>query len=593
MNEDKYIPRAVMQVQLKNLDAKVDKKKFLEGLVSQGYTIEGLNDARQTTPAQGGFMERVAGKVGGRVKDITEAVSGAWETTRDQRVSPAMRTLSTIPEVGKLPLRVAGAVAGAGADIIGEGVNSLSGNETVKTLEQARQEDAIYQALIKSLGEEGARTAADVFNTLGGAAIGKGVKIVAPVVAKGAKAVVGAVKDTTGKIIEPAADIGGSIKQVAKEGIETLKQVPARIKTNVAERQAVEQDINSLASPTAQRAAREGVDIADTKQILNIRSTPQTQKLVETVKQFADGNTKTDPIEVVGEPIVARFKDLNKQKAIIGRELGEASKNIGILTKPDLEGGVISRLKQVPGLEDLSVVEGRLNFKGTTLDNNLQSSIKSRKAIENVFKEATKWGDGEKAHRFRQTLFEELGGKKKSLANITDTEERAYNAIRSGLSDVIESKNAGYKKLSKEYRSIVEPTQELQKRLKLSPNDPEIDLADANLSAGILARRITSAASSNAEVRALLRSLDKAGRAKSNLFEESEQLQDLYNLLNKYYDIAPKTGYQALTQEATAKGVLDAITKNTIAVAGRTDVTRRKALEELLDEILKTSSGVK
>lgn len=583
MDTNKTLTREQMQAILDTRPKNIPVAQAIDMYVKNGYKVEGVNWEKPAPSA--GFGQRVATKLQGRVEDVVQAGSNIGEMATDEQLSPAMKTLSTIPEVGKLPLRVAGAVAGAGADIIGEGINSLMGNDTVQTLDQARQKDALYQALVGSLGEEGAKTASDIFNTLGGAAIGKGVQVGAPLLAKGAKAVTGAVTDTAGKVIEPVVDVAGGVKQMAKEGVESLKQTPARIKTNIAEKQAFEQEVASLPLPTAQRAVREGIDIADTKQILDVKPTPQARKLIETVKQFADRSTKTDPIEVVGEPIVARFKNLNKQKAVIGQELGEASKNIGILTKPELESGVISRLQQVPGLENLSLVNGKLNFKGTTLENNLQSSIQSRKAIENVFKEATKWGDGEKAHRFRQTLFEELGGKKKSLANITDTEERAYNAIRSGLSDVIESKNAGYKKLSKEYRSIVEPMQELQKRLKLSPNDPEIDLADANLSAGILARRITSTAPSNAQIRALLRSLDKAGRAKSNVFEQSEQLQDLYNLLNKYYDIAPKTGYQALTKEATSRGVIDAISETTAEIAGKTEATRRKAIEDLLNEI--------
>ena len=65
------------------------------------------------------------------------------------------------------------------------------------------------------------------------------------------------------------------------------------------------------------------------------------------------------------------------------------------------------------------------------------------------------------------------------------------------------------------------------------------------------------------------------------------QLQDMYNILNKYYDIAPKTGFQNLVKEGVASG--DSITgmvKETLKnVAGKSNAVRQKALEDLLDEL--------
>lgn len=364
---------------------------------------------------------------------------------------------------------------------------------------------------------------------------------------------------------------------------ESVKRIPSRMATNAAEKQAIEAEIASLPSKTAQTAVRDGIDIADVKELSSLPKTPQVNKLIQTVKNYANGDKTVDPIEVVGEPMIKRVKSLDADRKIVGKQLGEASKEIGILTKPELENGVLTRLREVPGLENVQVKNGTLDFKGTTLDNALSDA--DRTALQEAFTEATRWGDGEKAHMFRQTLFETLGGKKKSLTNITDTQERGYEAIRSGLSDVIETKSTKYKSLSNEYRKIVQPLSDLRKLMKnIDPNSTDDIL---NMSAGLLARRITSASASNPQIKQLLQALDNAGLKKGLTKESVTQLQDMYNILNKYYDIAPKTGFQNLVKEGV--GVSDTITGTVKEfakdIAGKSNAVRQKALEDLLNSI--------
>jgi len=408
----------------------------------------------------------------------------------------------------------------------------------------------------------------------GGGAILTGAQAVGDVIKSGANAV------TDNSIVS-------GVSTVAKSALESAKRIPDRMATNVADKQATELAIKSLPTKTAQTAVRDGVDIADVKDISSIPRTPEVNKVIQTVKDYASGNKKVDPMEVIGEQTVKRFKELVKQKKEIGAKLGEASKTIGVLTKPELQNGVIAKLKQVPGLEEISLTpNGKLNFKGTTLEGNISSTVADKKALQEAYDVATKWGDGEKAHRFRQTLFENLGGKKKGLENITDTQERGFEAIRSGLSDVIETKSPSYKKYSNEYRKIVNPIQALQKRLKTL--DPNIeDLTDANLGAGILARRITSTAASNADVRALLKELDSVGTTKGSSFKNTLDMQNMYNILNKYYDIAPKTGFQNLVKEGVGSSdSMVGMAKETLKnVAGQSNAVRQKALEKLLNEL--------
>lgn len=394
--------------------------------------------------------------------------------------------------------------------------------------------------------------------------------------------IIDAVKTGTQAIKENPIVAGAA--DIAKMAGEGISRVPARIATNVAERQANEAAIKSLSSQTAQTAVRDGVDIVDVKDLSAIPRTPEVNKVIRTVKEYASGNKKVDPMEVIGEQTTKRFKELVNQKKEIGAKLGEASKTIGILTKPELQNGVINRIKSVPGLEGVSVTpKGKLNFKGTTLEADLPSAILDRKAIQNAYDQAIKWGDGERAHMYRQTLFEDLGGKKRGGVQLTGTQEKAFNAIRQGLSDVIETKSPSYKKYSNEYRKIIEPIEELQKRVKtLDPNAE--DFSDSNLGAGILARRITSTAASNADVRALLKKLDSVGTTKGSSFKNTLDMQDMYNILNKYYDIAPRTGFQNLSKEALSSSPLGMIKETLTDVAGKSNAVRQKALEKLLEE---------
>lgn len=480
---------------------------------------------------------------------------------------------------------VVGAVGDVVAPVLGAGLEATGLDKPLGQAVQSISESGIGQAVGEAYGGLSERTRENlgaVGNIASGVPVVKGGQIASNLVKTGAKATGQAIKTGAEAVVDNSIVQG--VGTTLKTGAEAVKRIPSRLKTNVAEKQAEELAIKSLPTKTSQIAVRDGVDINDVKELSSIPRTPESNKLIQTVKDFASGNKKVDPIEVVGEQAVNRFKEVVKQKKQIGSQLGEASKTIGVLTKPELQTGVLARLKKVGGLENLTMKNGLLDFSKTRLNTTLSKG--DRASIQEAFREATKWGDGEKAHQFRQTLFETLGGKKKGKVEVTDTQEQAFESIRGGLSDVIETKSPSYKNLSNEYRKIVEPIRELQKKLKtLDPNVE--DLSDSNLSAGILARRITSTASSNPEIRKLLKTLDSVGTTKGSSFEKTMQLQDMYNILNKYYDIAPKTGFQNLVKEGVAGG--DSITgmvKETLKnVAGKSNAVRQKALEDLLDEL--------
>ena len=63
---------------------------------------------------------------------------------------------------------------------------------------------------------------------------------------------------------------------------------------------------------------------------------------------------------------------------------------------------------------------------------------------------------------------------------------------------------------------------------------------------------------------------------------------DAYNILDKYYDIAGKTGFQGQVRAGFegATGILDVIGKTAEGLIGETPAVRQKALERILDEVL-------
>jgi len=109
--------------------------------------------------------------------------------------------------------------------------------------------------------------------------------------------------------------------------------------------------------------------------------------------------------------------------------------------------------------------------------------------------------------------------------------------------------------------------------------------------AGILARRITSAAPSNPVIKQILRNVDKFTSVTGKTLLNVERLQDFYNILNKYYDIAPKTGFQNLVKEgidsaSTITGIVGEQVKN---LAGKTSKVRQTAFEDAMKEFFNSN----
>lgn len=565
---------------------------FVGGVAKQGLKSLLVKPAARTTEALGrgglfgekikrGFEEqRTTGQkvLGFDIEPVKTGISGA-----KQIAGEGLEAASWLIPAGRV-----GAVVQTGLKqgiTQGAKVGARSGAVSGGTFEagSALQEDQ------DALGVTGKAVIGAGAGLLGGAVVGGSIPGVIKGVQKGAELTTKGVQkgiETATKVTKGAKDFAKGTRDVAQMVVEEGVRVPRRIATNVAEKQAIRQQVQSLPTRIAREAAQDGLEVRDVDFIYKIPKEQKTplKKLAESVRRFAKGESRTDPIEVVGKPIVNRIKELESAKSSVGKKLGEVANSLGNVSAKEIFPAVLSRLQKVPGLSGLRVSKkGLLDFSDTVL---ASSETKAdRMAIQRIFLEAVKGGTGKSKHLFRQELFEVLGGKKRAQLNLTDTQEKAYEAIRSGLSDVLESKNKSYKILSSEYRKIIKPVQEMRKLLKAEKVDEDV----LDMSAGLLARRITSLASTNPQIRSVLKSMDEATKKKGTTRLSVETLQDFYNILEKYYDIAPKTGFQSQIRRGVEKATSfgDLAFKQVEGLTGETPAVRQEALERVFKEVFK------
>lgn len=578
-----------------------------EKQVKEKYGQSGIDAIRQNSNnpqpqiekeagVEPGYFSRVMSsfkKAGENIKTSgSRALERADQATQDGSVGG---TLKGFGELAKGAVNIAGEVAGSAFTPIMEapGIKqasealggAIANNDTVKGLSALIQKNPEEAQLIQN--------AINLLTLGGGKAIetplSTGIKTATDaaeraVTQAGAKAIATA-KDVAGNVLQPIADVTRGVVDATKLAGEGLSRIPARIGTNLAENKAVQESIKALPSQSARRAVQDGVDIADVQYFTQI---PKAQKapvatLVKSVQEFAEGKTKVDPREIVGKPAVQAFEALKSKQSVAGKKLGEIANTLNEpLGEAQTFYPVYDRLKTVNGLEGLKLTdEGKLDFTDTVLTT--AETASDRSAIESIFNSAVQSGTGKQKHLLRQELRETLGGKKKGGVQLTGTQENAYEAVRKGLSDVLDTINPEYKKVNMEYAKVSEPLRDMAKALKVAG---EVDDDVINLSAGLLARRLTSQSVSNPQIRQLFNRVDKALATEGKTLTSLETLQDTLNVLSKYYDIDPKTGFKAQTQEAISSGVGDFISGAVKGIAGKTEAVRKKAFENMLKELL-------
>jgi hypothetical protein len=415
------------------------------------------------------------------------------------------------------------------------------------------------------------------------------------------------IKQGIKKTVEVAKDMGGGVGgalQTVKPFVEGTKDVvtgvargvagvPRRIQQNVSGFKEATKATNALAEKVVKQTGREtvrnavrnavssGVDRRDVGTLASVaksKAKKQVKELYETARKVASGDTDIDLAQIVGKPAVTALKKREVELKSVGEQIGKAAEKLGKVTRQEIEPQVITSLKQVPGLSNLKVKNGRLDFTDTVLAGPQNEKLRNQLQQQYLF--AIRSGTGKSKHVYRQSLFETLRGKQRSLAELTKTQEEALEAIRQGLANVLDKKNDLYKELNQKYASMNEPIKELRKKLKAGI-DSEDDILEAT--AGDLARRITSNSPSRNEIYALFKELG-AG-------EEVKNLQEALNVFARYLDVNQRTSMGGIIEtsldKAIPKNILEIAGEALQQTAGKTPIVREAELESLMKELFR------
>ena len=471
-------------------------------------------------PQEAGYLSRLGTGFKERFDKASAGVAEA-QAGRQSSGSAVLQTTGQIAGAVFDPLTegISTGLKATGLDKpLGSAIGAISENKTLAKVAEATGVQAITDYYM-GLSQEAKDNIDAVFNIGSLIPASMLIKPVAGAVKTGIKAGVETVADITSAVSKTVAPVVGGAVDVAKAGIKGVAGIPSRIATNVATKQAEMAVVRTLPTKVARQAAQDGIDVNDVSFLYKTpkASKPAFQKLAKVAKEFAEDPRKQNPIEIVGQPLVSRIKELESARGTIGQKLGEVADTLGVVTTKEVAPTIISSLQKVEGLSGLTVSKkGILNFDNTTLA--LTEAASDRKAIQQLFFDAVKNGSGKQKHLLRQGLWEILGGKKGKIA-VTGTQEKAYAAIRKGLSDVLDTKNSTYKSLNKEFAKVAQPLSDMRKFMK-STSQGGIDDDILNMKAGVLARRLTGASPSGSDIRAILSAMDKATAVKGQSFDE-------------------------------------------------------------------------
>lgn len=458
------------------------------------------------------------------------------------------------------------------ADIRQEtGFKSLQG-------EQAQQIDEILKS--ENTAEKAGKLTAflsEILIPTGGAK--KGVELAEAGLGKTRQGIE-ATQELIGKGTETAKDVLGGASELIKSTVQGAKQIPSRVKTNVQEIKKTEQEIAKLPQ-TVQNVVRQGVDIEDAKDIVNVspKAKPAIQKLWNQTKSFLENKTKINPVSAVGKPVVQRLNSLKKETEVLTNKLTKVAEN--------LKGQSVKGLDRLYGVVDNGLDNFNIKVTDKGLDFADADIVGGEKLISNVYSRLQRAKDANDLHRLKRFIDSNVEFGKRA-EGLTGSAERLLKGWRKNIDNLLDKQFKDYNKVNTELSKKINPLNDLRKYLKTAEDKFDEDLLE--LDAGMLMQRIASNVRSNPALRQTLRNLDKASNVKGSLSGEIDSLVDFYAKLQDYFpEIVNK---QSLRGQVTrgiqdVKGFAGKITEEVAKVAGQTDAVRRKAFTDLLDEMLK------
>ena len=393
----------------------------------------------------------------------------------------------------------------------------------------------------------GAGTGAAVGGVLGGglAVLGAGASKLA---GRSKDAFEQSIEGTTAKASkEVTSPVLGSIQEKALGAKQAISGSRERMKINVFEKQKARQAFESYA-PEKRSAVQKGLIPRDVDLIQ--QSTPSEKNIFKDLlfasDNYANNRKSPPPSSIVGRELRKPLENLQSQVRDAGASLDKAVAPIKKQPIPNVWRDMAEEMDNVPGLRGVNVTEdGVLDFSNTALRGSGTKAERMR--LQSAFDDAVN-SNAEQAHRLRQELFEEQGGRKASGIKSTDTADKGIEAIRKGISTSLGAISPEYGAANQRMAQLLQVKGAFERMFGSSKKLGE-DIFDTK--AGTMLRRLTSNAKSGQDIQAMLNDLQtilQENGVSSDI--NFVALQEFLNLLNRYYDIAGDTSLLGIIKAA-------------------------------------------
>lgn len=452
-------------------------KDFSQGAPVQVVGNEG-EIQQQESKTGPSFFQKLQQDLSERGTQVTNQLGAIKDMATAPELSTGMKVLGTAAEIGRTPLKIAGALGGAVGDVVGEGINTITGGKIGDTLAPLANSEPIQKAmkqyqefaaknpeLVSSLGDVG-----NLFNLVGaGAAKNATVKATETGIEAGAKALAPALDEIAKPVAQLRAEkiaegFGGQnerLKSVQKsfdtntikESIDgkpvTVTPIDTFAKYNLTPQvkdgkvvmedviKGIDNNVDNLGENLSTYLEKNNIKVPvsqfETKAIELVKSNPelrQAGKVESTLKalesRFKDyrssyGDT-IDSTEIDAIRKVAN-KDYSPDTQDVSRVLGDASRDVIYNLTPDKEaksllkemGTLIKARKYATSVDKTAVSGGKL---GTHFARLLGAAIGNASSNGGVIGTTLGVvGGGKVAEMLQQSAFKSPLAEAKSLVN--------------------------------------------------------------------------------------------------------------------------------------------------------------------------------
>jgi hypothetical protein len=629
------LTKSQVETILKNAPIGTDKKAILDGLITRGYDLEGVdnNAVRQNLQKQAepekGMVENVIGGTGEVIKGVAGDIVQMGKNIGDEGKELLSESANATPlekarGIGEFALRSTGQVAKTAfspivqvmektglTGMIGSGIQKAkdflgqdeSFNTVFNDLSGAAEKYKQWAEQNPDLAKD-AEAVTDIAMLLVGGKAGK--KAVEEGIA-GGKATVGALKEGTEQAIktgEKAVEtITKPLSAITQVGGEFAERIPRAVNrgSEALEKAAVRAERIKTSAPAVQKAIKSNLD----DRIINTISESDyaTKQAYKKVLDIAEESPKTlgvkkQPTIVGGDLAVKQYDIINAQKKKIGKEIGDKINQLSKTEKIDItdvknnlddtlssQGIIINKQPVISDSAGGLKVESNMDFSGTKF------TPAERTKIEQLYKLANEGGDvlSPAQIKAKDELFSKLQRESRfeGLGDIViQTPEGTKNLFQT-FRDVYSSKLGEFspelKALNQKYSKLIKLTDDIEDSILKTPNFNVTKVADQGEFAKVNLRRIFGESQSSPVYEAIADEMDTLARTLGYKDASPKDIILFAQELRKLYpETIPEAGFTGGIKSAVGGGIPGAL-KYVSEVGTPNIIDQRRALRELIE----------